>query len=122
MSSPDEARSGAARLGLPVVVKVSSPEIFHKARVGGVVLGIESADGAAAAYEQVLEAARQASPGAEIRGALVERYRPGPEAIIGAVIDETFGLMVLVGVGGGLTESLSAIALAPRCQWQEPRG
>lgn len=113
VSSADEAAQAATELGFPVAVKVSSPDVVHKGCIGGVVLAIKDADGAAAAYEHVLLAAQQHASGVEIRGALVERYRPGAEAIIGAVLDETFGPVVLAGVGGSLTESLGAMALAP---------
>ena len=46
-ATPDEAAAAAVELGFPVVVKVDG--VAHKARDGGVVLGVRSAADAAAA-------------------------------------------------------------------------
>ncbi len=47
--SADEAYDIAMELGMPVAMKISSPEIPHKSDVGGVVLGVKSGAEAAAA-------------------------------------------------------------------------
>src|SRR5690606_34260817 len=41
--SPDEAVELANKLGYPVVLKIASPEILHKSDVGGVKVGLETA-------------------------------------------------------------------------------
>ena len=106
-----EALEAAGRLGYPVVVKVSSPGIAHKTEIGGVRLGLESAESVADAFEEVLAAASAA--GLEVDGARVERYRPGLELIVGALIDPVFGPLVSVGMGGVLTELLGDVVFAP---------
>jgi acyl-CoA synthetase (NDP forming) len=111
VSSAREASAAAGRLGPPVVVKVSSPDIVHKARLGAVVVDVPDGESAAGAYDRVMKAVGAGA--AVIDGVLVQRYRPGPEAIIGAVVDDTFGPVVLAGVGGALTEALGAVAMAP---------
>jgi len=82
----------------PVVMKVCSPNILHKTDVGGVKLHIDD-------YEQMKEAyadMRKKFPEEKI---LVEEMkRPGVEAIIGVIEDPTFGLTVMVGLGGIYTE------------------
>src|SRR5207247_6767414 len=77
-SSPEEAAAAAAELGFPVVVKVDGPA--HKARAGGVALGVGSpelaAERAAALGGRVL-VARQAAAGAAVLCAIV---RAPPDA------------------------------------------
>jgi acetyltransferase len=101
-SSPEDAARAAAELGFPVVVKVDGPA--HKAREGGVVLGIASAD----------EAAKQA---ARLGGRVLvaKQVPPGPEALVGLVRDPAYGPLLTVGIGGAAAEALSlvAVALAP---------
>ena len=106
-----EAVEVAERLGYPVVVKLSSPDLAHKTEVGGVQLGLESAESVAAAFEEVVTAAKSA--GLEVDGARVERYRPGLELIVGALVDPVFGPLVSVGLGGVLTELLDDVVFAP---------
>ncbi|MGH8872653.1 MAG: acetate--CoA ligase family protein [Acidimicrobiia bacterium] len=100
----------AERLGYPVVVKVSSPGLAHKTEVGGVALDLRDAGSVTEAFDQVVEAARRA--GHEVDRARVERFRPGLEMIVGGVIDQVFGPMVSVGMGGVLTELLADLVLA----------
>jgi acetyltransferase len=119
----DEA-AGAARLaGGPVAVKVVSPAIAHKSDAGGVALGVNGPDQAAAAFAAVTEAARvyqesrEAFHQAAIEGALVSPMLSPPvaELIVGARRDPHFGLFLLVGAGG-LTAELEedvAVRLLP---------
>ena len=86
-ASPAEAAAAAAELGFPVAVKVDGPA--HKAREGGVVLGVESAEAAAAAAERL---------GGRV---LVARQVPhGPEAVCGFARDPDYGPVLAVGLGG----------------------
>jgi acetyltransferase len=115
-SSPGEAVQAARSLGLPVALKVASPDIPHKSDSGGVLLNL----GDLAAIEQgflSIEAdARRAHPSAEIQGVYVQRMLPpGQEVILGAVQDPQFGALVMFGSGGVEVEGLGdvAFALAP---------
>jgi hypothetical protein len=65
------------------------------------------------AFDRVIASATAA--GLRVEGALVERFRPGLEMIVGGLSDPVFGPVVSVGMGGVLTEVLSdvAFALAP---------
>src|SRR5688572_9259660 len=91
--SADEAAQAAEEIGFPVVVKVASPDILHKSDVGGVILGVTTAEQARAAFEQVTGSARRARPDARVDAALVEASCPpgGVELIVGVVRDPRFG-------------------------------
>ena len=106
-----EAVEAASRLGYPVVVKVSSPDLAHKTDLGGVRLELKSAESVAEAFEEVVAGARTA--GLTVEGARVERYQPGLELIVGALVDPVFGPVVSVGMGGVVTEQLGDVVFAP---------
>jgi len=100
--SPEAAATAAAELGFPVAVKVDGPA--HKARSGGVALGVASA-------EEATE--RAAALGGSV---LVARQLPaGPEAFCGFARDGLYGPLLTVGIGGAAVEALSlaAVGLAP---------
>jgi acetyltransferase len=99
--SPDEAGAAATDLGFPVVVKVDGPA--HKSRVGGVVLGIGTAEAAADAARRLGE-----------RVLVARQLEPGPEAFCGMTRDPQYGPVLAVGAGGTDVESgRVAVSLAP---------
>jgi acyl-CoA synthetase (NDP forming) len=111
--SADEAEAAARALGRPVALKIQSADIPHKTEAGGVALGV-TADGARAAYDRVLEAARRRAPMAHIEGVLVQPMaRPGREIILGVNRDPRWGPLLMVGLGGVLVEAMADTALAP---------
>jgi acyl-CoA synthetase (NDP forming) len=111
--SADEAEAMAKILARPVALKVQSADIPHKTEAGAVALNI-SGDGARAAYERVLAAAKKYAPKARIDGVLVQPMAaPGREVILGINRDPTWGPLLMVGLGGVLVEALGDIALAP---------
>jgi succinyl-CoA synthetase beta subunit len=101
-ASADEAAAVAEQIGYPVVVKIDN--VAHKAKVGGVALGLADAAG-------VREAARRMGG----RVIVAEQVLGGVELLIGVTRDPDFGATVSVGVGGGLAEALELIthSLAP---------
>ncbi|GAA4332401.1 acetate--CoA ligase family protein [Pigmentiphaga soli] len=85
----------------PVVVKIASPDIPHKSDIGGVKLNLASEQAVRAAIEEVAANARRLAPDARLEGVLVsEMVAGGYELIAGAVDDEVFGPVVMVGAGG----------------------
>ena len=58
----------AERLGLPVVLKISSPDIPHKTEVGGVAVNIRSAEEARERAAQILARAQEKAPRRAHRG------------------------------------------------------
>lgn len=102
VSSDAVAAAEASRLGFPVVLKASGPNLVHKSDVGGVVLDLESADDVAAAYREMV-----GRVGPAMTGAVVQRMaRPGVETIVGVVLDPLFGPLVMFGMGGIAVELL----------------
>lgn len=115
-NSTEQARKLAADMGFPVVMKIVSPDILHKTEAGGVIVGVKSADEAAAAYDQIVANAKQYKADAHIVGVQVQQMiKGGQEVIIGAVTDSSFGKLVAFGLGGVLVEVLKDITfrLAP---------
>ena len=55
-------------------MKVESDEIVHKFDVGGVVLGVDDAGGAAAAYATILANVQDALPDAKVQGVFVQKH------------------------------------------------
>jgi acetyltransferase len=116
-SSPDEAADIAVGLGLPVALKVLSPDIVHKTDVGGIVLNIRTAAEVLEAGKQMLARVATARPHARIEGLLVQRMADpdAHELLLGIVRDAQFGPLVMVGFGGIYVEVLddTAVRLAP---------
>ncbi|MDH3239036.1 MAG: acetate--CoA ligase family protein [Alphaproteobacteria bacterium] len=124
-TSAPEAAEIAGGIGFPVVMKIVSADILHKTEAGGVKIGVKDAGEAAAAYDEIVAAARAHKPDAAIDGVQVQEMGPAgaQEVIIGAVTDPSFGKLVAFGLGGILVEVLKDITfhLAPASQ-AEARG
>ncbi|TCN35559.1 acetyl coenzyme A synthetase (ADP forming)-like protein [Kribbella orskensis] len=109
----------AAEIGFPVVLKIVSPDILHKTEAGGVVVGVDSAEAAVTAYQQIVANAKAYQAEAEITGVQVQKMLVTggdvQEVIVGAVTDQTFGKIVAFGLGGVLVEVLKDVTfrLAP---------
>jgi len=116
----DAAVQAARDIGLPVVLKIVSPQITHKTDVGGVKLDLKSAEEVAAAFDEIVAAARRAAPDAAIEGVSVQKMaRSGIEVIVGVSTDPQFGPVLMFGLGGVLVEVLKDVAfriipIAPR--------
>ncbi|MDE2572662.1 MAG: acetate--CoA ligase family protein, partial [bacterium] len=111
VTSAEDAVMEAEALGYPVALKIESVDIPHKTEAGGVRLGLSCAADVAAAYEGILASARARAPSAKISGALVQRMASGGvELIAGIHRDETFGPLVMVGLGGVFVEVMEDVS------------
>lgn len=109
--SADEAVALASRIGYPVVMKGSAPNIQHKTDAGLVLLRIGDELEVRDAY-RILES-RAAATGAVLEGVLVEHMVTGKrEFVVGLVRDLLFGPVVMFGLGGIFTEALKDVAFA----------
>ncbi len=114
--SADEARQLAEQMGLPVVLKIVSPDILHKTEAGGVLVGLKTADEVTKGYDTILANAKNYKADAKIDGVQVQQMLTGgQEVIVGAVTDGSFGKLVAFGLGGVLVEVLKDVTfrLAP---------
>ncbi|WP_329061278.1 acetate--CoA ligase family protein [Amycolatopsis sp. NBC_01480] len=111
-----EAVAQAEEIGLPVVLKIVSPDILHKTEAGGVLVGLRSVEEVAEGFATILENAKVYNADAKIVGVQVQQMlTSGQEVIIGSVSDQTFGKVVAFGLGGVLVEVLKDVTfrLAP---------
>ena len=104
-TNAETAVAAAERVGYPVVAKVDHIDLVHKSDVGGVRLGIDSAETLRAAARELLGLARGAA-------VLVQHQHHGIEVLAGGVRDPEFGAVVMAGLGGVLVETLRDVQLA----------
>jgi acyl-CoA synthetase (NDP forming) len=100
----EEAIRFAEEMGYPVVAKVVSPKVIHKADKNGVEIGIDSEG-------KLKETFRRFSQTDGFVGMLVEEMISGTELIVGAKIDDQFGPIVLLGIGGTGVEIYKDVTL-----------
>lgn len=113
---PDQAAALARGIGFPVALKVVSPQIPHKAQVGGVALDVRSEAEVGTRAREILQACRERVPEADIHGILVqEMVREGAEVIVGAIRQPGIGALIMLGLGGPLAEAVRDVTfrLAP---------
>jgi acyl-CoA synthetase (NDP forming) len=113
--SVDEAVTAAAEVGYPVVLKVAAAGVSHKTEIGGVRIDLETPEAVARGAAELLAVGASVSEGDDAL-VLVEAFAPpGLELIIGGRQDPMFGPVVMVGLGGVLTELLADVShrLAP---------
>jgi acyl-CoA synthetase (NDP forming) len=109
------AAAAGERIGFPVALKVSSPDILHKTEAGGVALHITSADALSEAFDTMVSAVTAAEPNAHVDGYVVEEMVPAGVELLVSLRRTPFGVLVTVGLGGILVELIgsTASALAP---------
>jgi acyl-CoA synthetase (NDP forming) len=96
-------------ISYPVVAKVSSSKIVSKSEVNGVRIGLKNEIELKKAVLELLQIE-------DAEGVLIEEMaEPGIEVILGGVVDEQFGPVVMFGLGGFFVELFRdvAFALAP---------
>ena len=110
-STSKEAARFASRIGFPVVMKISSPDILHKTDVGGVRMNVQTPKEAEDAFREITSNARRILPAAFIKGVMIfEMLKGGKEVILGVTFDRTFGHMIMFGLGGIYVEVLKDVA------------
>lgn len=113
-ADPQQAAEAATRLGLPVVLKVLSPDIVHKSDVGGVRINVQSANAARAAAEDIVESVARLRPDARVTGIVVQpmvRTRHQREVYLGMATDPMFGAVIAFGAGGIAVEQIDDVAI-----------
>jgi acetyltransferase len=109
----DAAARIAEAIGFPVVLKVHSETITHKAEVGGVRLNLCNEEAVRGAFRAIRQAVDKAGPGS-FSGVTVQPMvlGQGCELIIGSTLDPQFGPVLLFGAGGHAVEMYRDRSLA----------
>ena len=111
-TSDGEAVEAARAMGWPVALKIASPDILHKSDIGGVKLGLQTAEEVRSAFTRVIRSAKTAAPEARIEGVLVSPMRSGGvELLVGVTHDVTWGQVLALGMGGIWVEVLKDTSL-----------
>ncbi|MHA1268610.1 MAG: acetate--CoA ligase alpha subunit [Candidatus Helarchaeota archaeon] len=110
--SPKEAVEVADKIGYPVVLKISSPQILHKSDLGGIKLNLQSQQEVIRAFNNIIRNISNRMPDAKIYGITIQKMMDikGREIIIGANFDSQFGHMIMCGFGGIYVNFLEDIA------------
>ena len=112
VASSPAATAAAARLGFPVVLKLSAPSLVHKTEAGGIILDLNDAPAVETAFNQLAEVARASLPAREVwRVVVMSQVAGGQEVLLGANRDDSFGPVIAFGAGGVDTEILDDVAL-----------
>jgi acyl-CoA synthetase (NDP forming) len=91
-------------INYPLVMKICSSEILHKTEVGGVILDIRDEGEAKAAFSNLQKKFSNEK-------ILIESMEEkGLELIMGIIRDPSFGLSIMVGLGGIFTEALNDVS------------
>ncbi len=115
-ASAEEAVEAALKIGLPVAMKILSPDVLHKSDVGGVKLNLATPQAVTDAFDLMMLRIPRRLPEARLLGVYVERMcPPGREVILGMTRDPQFGPMLMFGLGGIFVEVMKDVAfhLAP---------
>jgi acetate---CoA ligase (ADP-forming) subunit beta len=92
----------------PVVLKLISPEVLHKSDFAAVVLGLRDAEAVKASIDDISQRCRD--HGYTVDGFLLEEMvNQGHEIVIGGYRDDTFGPVMMFGLGGIFVEVLQDV-------------
>jgi acyl-CoA synthetase (NDP forming) len=110
VSSPAEAVSAGAELGMPVALKATAAGLLHKTDAGGVRLGLDNPQQILSAADEI--EAKVADTGYQLEGLIVQAMAPaGVELIVGVADDPSFGPVLACGAGGTLAELIKDVAV-----------
>jgi acetyltransferase len=105
-TTSEQAAKIAAEIGFPIVLKLFSHKITHKARVGGVKLDLHDSRAVIDAFYEIKSSVEQAAGPGHFEGVTVEPMIcwDGYELLLGSLTDDQFGPVVIFGLGGKLVE------------------
>ncbi len=110
-SSAEEACDISRKIGYPVALKISSPEIIYKSDVGGIEIGLYNRDEVGQAYRRMMKRVQKRRPEAFIYGIEVQKMaKNGVEVIIGMSRDLQFGPLIAFGLGGTYVNLLQDVS------------
>ena len=108
-SDVDDAIRFANEKGYPVVLKLSSPGLVHKKKIGGFVMGIKNDDELNRAWNDLGRVVSSLDKNIKetVKFQIQKEINAGVEVIVGVKRDKTFGDVMLFGAGGSYAELIS---------------
>lgn len=107
----DDAVAQAEKVGYPVAMKILSKTVSHKSDVGGVVVGIQNAEGLRKAYNSMMAKAEENNVAHLIDAVMIQEMIKGKrEIVLGSAKDPHYGPLVMFGLGGIFIEALKDVA------------
>jgi len=107
---PKDIAGRAEQIGFPVVLKLSSPDLNHKSDDGGVAIRLAdrpAVEAAVAGFQRIAMGKRLTAS-----SVLIQKMEEGVEILVGIKRDPSFGLVLVVGLGGTLAELHAEVAAA----------
>ena len=114
-STPEAATDVTLELGVPVALKILSPDIANKSDVGGVAFNLKNPLEVLVAATEMLKRVRDLAPEAVIDGFAVQpmQYRHGAyELMVGVRTGRRFGPVIFFGHGGTESDVIDDVAYA----------
>jgi len=105
----DEAVSKALEIGLPVTLKVSSPEVIHKTETEGIRVLLNDEAEVAQAFREIVGTFTADHPEKRLDGVIVQKQGNGLEVIVGMLKDMQFGPVLMFGLGGIFVEAMKDV-------------
>ncbi len=99
-NSKDDLIQKAQEMGYPLVMKVVGP--VHKSDVGGVVLNVRDHETLAREFDRMIKIP-------ETTAVMIQTMDSGMELFLGAKREDTFGHMILCGMGGIFVEVIKDV-------------
>lgn len=103
----NQALSAAKNIKYPVALKIISKQALHKSDIGGVRFA-KNPTQFRENYEGLIKISKKKK--LKLDGILVQQYHKGMEIIIGIKRDDTFGHVILFGLGGIFVEVLKDVS------------
>lgn len=109
IQSKNQLAQFAEKAKYPIVLKVYSPEVIHKYKAGFVKTNIQTKFDLLKSYDNIVKNIKKL----KIMNyhIIVQNKIFGNELIIGAKFDETFGYVIIFGLGGIYTEALNKVVM-----------
>jgi acyl-CoA synthetase (NDP forming) len=94
------------KIGYPVVIKGSAPELAHKTEQGLVAVDVRNDEEAETVYQRFMNALKSGEKGLLVQ----EMVKGSRELMVGMTRDAQFGPCVMFGLGGIFTEILKDVS------------
>lgn len=112
VASVAEALSAARKLGYPVVMKGTAPDLPHKTEYNLVRLNVKDDKSAEAAFHELDAILKKNSRAGTLANIVVQpMLPPGIQLLLGLRNDTAFGSIIVVGLGGTYVEVSSDVSL-----------